>query len=72
MMNNWEYLTLNNLEMINASESTVLCNSHPKMSTANSSFSIIVEMRGNGWELITVRLLIQGMNEFCFRRLLQC
>ena len=63
-MNNWEYC------IVTAQHARFTISYVSKVETprVNGRLPVLSEMGRNGWELVTVHPLAQGLNEFYFKR----
>lgn len=67
-MRNWEYCIVTALETGEQTQFTVSYVSKVETPPVNGRLTILSEMGRNGWELITVNPLAQGLKEFYFKR----
>lgn len=67
-MENWEYCVVTALETREQSQFTISYASRVETPRVNGRLTVLSEMGRNGWELVTVHPLAQGLNEFYFKR----
>lgn len=67
-MNNWEYCIVTARETPEQAQFTISYVSKVETPRVNGRLTVLSEMGRNGWELVTVHLLEQGLNEFYFKR----
>lgn len=67
-MGNWEYCIVTALETQERTRFTISYDSRVETPAVNGRLTVLTEMGRKGWELVTVHLLSQGLNEFYFKR----
>lgn len=68
VMDNWEYCIVTAQETAEHAQFTIAYDSKVEMPRVNGRLTVLSEMGRNGWELVTVHPLAQGLNEFYFKR----
>ncbi len=67
-MAHWEYCIVTALETREQTQFTISYDSRVETPAVNGRLTVLAEMGRNGWELINVHPLAQGLNEFYFKR----
>lgn len=67
-MTSWEYCIVTALETAETSQFTIAYLSKVERPSVNGRLTVLAEMGRNGWELVAVHPLAQGLKEFYFKR----
>ncbi len=67
-MDHWEYCILSALETEERVQFTISYSHKIETPPVNGRLTALTEMGRNGWELVTVNTVGQGVNEFYFKR----
>lgn len=67
-MDYWEYCIISEIGVEERVQFTISYSHKVEIPSVNGRLTVLTEMGRNGWELITVKSIGQGGNEFYFKR----